>query len=82
MITQSEYEKAKRIVDEFENSERYQGYLDAEEDEDDGRDWEEEEREREYEELAERASSCKCGAWQFNKKGDVVHIADCCCGAE
>lgn len=33
-------------------------------------------------ELAERAAMCKCGAWQFAKDGTVIHVADCCCGAE
>lgn len=49
------------------------------EDEDDYRERMEEQR---LEELAERASFCKCGAWQFAKDGSVVHVADCCCGAE
>lgn len=33
-------------------------------------------------ELEERASYCTCGAWQQLKTGEVVHVADCCCGAE
>jgi uncharacterized Zn finger protein (UPF0148 family) len=45
-------------------------------------DWREEMEERRQEELAERAALCKCGAWQFAKNGSVVHVADCCCGAE
>lgn len=49
------------------------------EDEDDYRERMEEQR---LEELAERASFCKCGAWQFAKDGSVIHVADCCCGAE
>ncbi|MEW6468888.1 MAG: hypothetical protein AB1458_08190 [Bacteroidota bacterium] len=33
------------------------------------------------EDLADRAASCKCGAWTFAKNGRVVHTADCrCCG--
>lgn len=40
-------------------------------------DWEER-REREE---AELALNCKCGAWQFSN-GGVIHVADCCCGAE
>lgn len=32
-------------------------------------------------ELEERAMNCSCGAWQ-NIKGRIVHVADCCCGAE
>jgi hypothetical protein len=49
------------------------------EDAEDYRDRMEEQR---FEELAERAALCKCGAWQFAKNGEVVHVADCCCGAE
>lgn len=44
--------------------------------------WREEREEKEYEEMAERAANCKCGAWQFAKDGSVIHVADCCCGAE
>jgi hypothetical protein len=52
------------------------------EDDFDEDDWREEMEERRQEELAERAALCKCGAWQFAKNGSVVHVADCCCGAE
>lgn len=55
---------------EFDYDEDY----DAEDDDD--------AEERAYEEDAERASNCKCGAWQFDKKGNVIHVADCCCGAD
>ena len=51
-------------------------------DEFDIEDWREEQEERKQEELAERAANCTCGAWQFAKDGSVVHVADCCCGAE
>jgi hypothetical protein len=50
---------------------------DDEYDNDDSDDWEE----RRQEELYERACNCTCGAWQ-NIKGQTVHVADCCCGAE
>lgn len=45
-------------------------------------DWYEEQMQRKAEQMAERASMCKCGAWQFGKDGNVYHVADCCCGAE
>lgn len=50
-------------------------------DDDDGRDddFYQEQRERE---LEERAANCDCGAWQMTKNGEVIHVADCCCGAE
>lgn len=51
-------------------------------DEDDSEDYYERWEEQRAEELAERAASCKCGAWQFAKDGAVVHVSDCCCGAE
>ncbi len=51
-------------------------------DEDDDEDYYDDWQERHEEELAERAASCKCGAWQIAKDGSVVHVADCCCGAE
>jgi hypothetical protein len=49
------------------------------EDEDDYYERQQEEKENE---LAERATSCDCGAWQFANDGSVIHVADCCCGAE
>jgi hypothetical protein len=52
----------------------------CEDDEDD--EWEEYEKEWREEQRAEYASTCRCGAWQFDSKGNVVHVADCCCGAE
>lgn len=52
----------------------------CDDDYDDGKDQDfyEEQRERE---LERKASFCECGAWQFSKTG-VIHVADCCCGAE
>jgi hypothetical protein len=38
--------------------------------------------EQKQEELWERAHECTCGAWQHDNKGNVFHVADCCCGAE
>lgn len=55
---------------------------DWEDDDYDEDDWREEQEERRLEELAERAATCRCGAWQFAKNGEVVHVADCYCGAE
>lgn len=31
----------------------------------------------------EKLSQCWCGAWQWSeKRGEYIHVADCCCGAE
>jgi hypothetical protein len=38
--------------------------------------------EREENERLEIAANCTCGAWQICENGDVIHTADCCCGAE
>ena len=83
-ISKEQYEAAKKIVQEYEQSERFQDYMDAEEDEDDydERDWEEEEQERQEEEDFERAASCTCGAWVIGNDGRGHHVADCYCGAE
>lgn len=43
--------------------------------------WQEFLEESEKEELNELAANCKCGAWQF-KNGNVIHVADCVCGAQ
>lgn len=77
MITKEQYEAAVIIINEYlrENEE---DDFDCQSEED----FEEDRAEREYEKQAEVAATCKCGAWQFNKKGDVIHVADCCCGAE
>jgi len=46
-------------------------------------DWEDE---REYDEddfdEYDGRYNCKCGAWQTSNTGKLIHIADCCCGAE
>lgn len=57
-------------------------YVDEnDDDDDDGRDDDFYEEQREQE-LMERGANCTCGAWQLNKSGtQVVHVADCCCGA-
>ena len=54
-------------------------YCDEEEDDGKDEDFYTEQRERE---LEERAANCTCGAWQMTSKGEVIHVADCCCGAE
>lgn len=51
-------------------------------DNEDTEDFYERQMEQKQEELAIRALSCKCGAWQLTKDNSVIHIADCCCGAE
>lgn len=50
--------------------------------EDDDPDYDEEyEKERQEDEDAERAADCTCGAWIISKTtGEVLHVADCCCG--
>lgn len=84
MITESEYLKAKAIVEEYERDQFEDGTREAEEelnqfDEQDEDDIEEERQN----DLACRAYSCTCGAWTFNKdKTKVLHVADCICGAE
>ena len=37
--------------------------------------------ERYMEERLYRLSTCTCGAWQV-VNWELVHLADCCCGAE
>lgn len=49
---------------------------------DDSEDYYQDWLDRELEEKAILADNCKCGAWLFDKNGVVVHVADCCCGAE
>lgn len=80
MVTQEQYESAKKIIEQWEHEQELEGWDD--EDDFDERDWEEEEQERRIEEDSERAATCTCGAWVFNSKGMPVHIADCYCGAE
>jgi hypothetical protein len=62
------------------------GYEDYEEDDYENEyydDWDEDDYEdRRYEEECEMAATCKCGAWQFNSKGQPIHVADCYCGAQ
>lgn len=63
--------KSSALYDEF-GEERYNDY-----DEDDSEDC----RERWEEERFERLSQCTCGAWQV-VNWELIHVADCCCGAE
>lgn len=44
--------------------------------------YDEDEIDSEEEEKYERASNCTCGAWIITERGNVHHVADCCCGAE
>ena len=53
----------------------------CEDDEDNGKD-EDFYHEQHESRMELRAASCECGAWQMTKTGEVVHVADCCCGAE
>ena len=59
------------IYDEY-GEERYYDM-----DEDDSEDC----QERYEEERFERLSQCTCGAWQV-VNWELIHVADCCCGAE
>jgi len=36
--------------------------------------------EKRFQEECEYAANCTCGAWQFNKNNNPVHVADCICG--
>ena len=49
--------------------------------EDDGKD-EDFYREQHEREMEERVWNCTCGAWQQTANGTIIHVADCCCGAE
>lgn len=79
-ISKEEYAKALKIVQAYEEQERY--YEELFEDDDDERDWELEEEEAEEERRMEIASICTCGAWVIGKDGRAYHVADCYCGAE
>lgn len=43
---------------------------------------EDDEMDREEEDNYDRACNCTCGAWIITERGNVHHVADCCCGAE
>jgi hypothetical protein len=84
MITESEYLKAKAIVDQYERDEFEEKQRQADEeicfDEDDDED---DILERRENESFERALSCSCGAWILSQdKTNVLHVADCICGAD
>lgn len=82
-ITDEEFEKAQRIIDEYHRERQQQAEWDLEEDEPDDEDYYERLEEDKELELAERAFNCRCGAWRFNSdKTKVLHLADCICGAE
>ena len=78
-ITFQQYQAAKKIVDDYEEYLRHEEML---ENDDDERDWDEEDEENEDQERFERACACTCGAWQIDKNGNAIHVADCYCGAD
>lgn len=80
-ITYEQYQAAKALIEQYEEYLRY-GESGDDEDFMTDEDFYEEQIEQDYERDCERAATCKCGAWVFNKNGDPMHIADCCCRAE
>jgi len=32
--------------------------------------------------LQQIVGDCTCGAWGVDNSGEIINIADCCCGAE
>jgi hypothetical protein len=75
-ITDDQFDKAQRIIDEYHRERQQQADSDLDDDEEydpDDDDFDEQDT-RYY---------CKCGAWEINPTtGKLVHCADCICGAE
>lgn len=77
-ITEEEYQKACKIIDQYHKERQEEA---DEWNEDDERDYDrDDEEDREMEEY-EFALNCSCGAWQLHN-GRAIHVADCVCGAE
>lgn len=78
MITEEEYQKACKIIDQYHKERAEEEHEWTDEDQEDYDRYEEEDREQEEYEIA---LNCSCGAWQLHNN-KVIHIADCVCGAE
>jgi hypothetical protein len=79
MITEEQFKEAQRIIDEYQHQEMVANEPDDDEDDD----YFERAQEQRDEDRAFLAATCKCGAWSFSAdKTQVIHSADCCCGAE
>jgi hypothetical protein len=80
-ITDEQYEQAIALINEYQRERQQQADLDLEEDDPMGYEDEDEIEERRENERFERALNCSCGAWVV-KNNNVLHVADCVCGAE
>lgn len=78
MITEEEYQKACKIIDQYHREQAEAEHEWTDEDQEDYDRYEEEDREQDEYEIA---LNCSCGAWQLHN-GRAHHIADCICGAE
>lgn len=75
MITHEEYLAYKKLVEDYEQAEYEDGMREAESDLND--DYEDDEFDEDDERL-----NCTCGAFKLSEKsGQIIHIADCICGA-
>lgn len=76
MITEEEYQKALRVVEDYE----YQQKVENEPDDDE---YEDDPEECDYcgrvSCICEYVNNCTCGAWSWGNNGPM-HVADCICG--
>lgn len=76
-ITDEEFEKAQRIIDEYHRERQQQAEWDLEDDEE-RNDYDPEDDDSD---MYDSRLGCECGAWSYGPKG-FIHLADCVCGAE
>lgn len=80
MITDEQFNAAQAIIEQYHRERQQQAEWELEDEiyEDDEDDIEERRENERY----EMALNCSCGAWIIGKSGNILHCADCICGAE
>ena len=79
MITEDDIKLIRQIVlDVIHEQKKFEKEQDEDDDWEDDRDYDDEDDFDEH----DTRYNCKCGAWIVGNSGQLLHVADCCCGAE
>lgn len=81
-LLDSEIQEIIKEVERFQEKKMEEKYFELHQAVDDDEDDFYEDYKNSVDEREQRANTCTCGAWVFNKSGSVVHVSDCICGAQ
>lgn len=76
MITEEEYQKALRVVEDYEYQQKVENEPDDDEYDDDPEECDDCGR---MNCICDYVNNCSCGAWKWGNNGPM-HVADCICG--